>query len=175
MSDVAVIRSKFESLCSVLDERLYRLWAAAEARAIGRGGVSRVSAATGLARRTITTGLHELQLLDATPPGSEPNFRPETRPSSRRETDCIRLPGAGRKPTEVKDPTIIPALEKMLLDEEAGDPMGEQRWVRSSLRHLSDRLTAEGHAASPGTVARLLKDMGFSLRAELDPKNWTAD
>jgi hypothetical protein len=165
MSDSAVIRRKFESLSSVMDERLCRLWAAAEARAIGRGGVSRVSGATGLAPSTITAGLHDLQLLDATPLGSEPDHRPETRPLSGRETDRIRLPGGGRKLTEVKDPRIITALETMLLDEVAGDPMSEQRWVRSSTRHLSDRLTADGHSASPNTVARLLKDMGFSLRA----------
>jgi len=62
------------------------------------------------------------------------------------------------------DPGVIAALEQMLVDEEAGDPMGKQRWVRSSLRHLSGRLTAGGHPVSKGTVARLLKDMGFSLR-----------
>src|SRR5262249_37393781 len=81
-----------------------------------------------------------------------------------RTHDRIRRPGGGRKLTEVRDPEIIAALEQMLGDEEAGDPMGEQRWVRSSLRHLSDRLIAAGHPAGPATVARLLKDMGFSLR-----------
>jgi hypothetical protein len=55
-------------------------------------------------------------------------------------------------------------LEQLLGDEIAGDPMGEQKWVRSSLRHLSERLAAEGHPASANTVARLLKKMGFSLK-----------
>jgi hypothetical protein len=164
MSAFAVIKSKFESLRPALDERLCRLWAAAEARAIGRGGITRVCAATGLSRRTIVTGLHELQLLDAIPAGSESKAEPRTGPARRRGHDRIRRPGAGRKPTEVTDPGIIAALEQMLVDEEAGDPMGEQMWVRSSLRHLSDRLTAGGHPVSTGTVARLLKDMGFSLR-----------
>ena len=164
MSDFVAIKSIFESLRPVLDERLCRIWAAAEAKAIGYGGVSQVSAATGLSRKTITIGLHELQLLDASPADSEPIYRPATRPMSRQGRDRVRLPGAGRKPTEVKDPTIIPALEQLLADEVAGDPMGEQRWIRSSLRHLSERLAAEGHPASPSTVARLLKGMGFSLR-----------
>jgi len=164
MSALAIIKSKFESLRPALNERLCRLWAAAEARAIGRGGITRVCAATGLSRRTVVTGLHELQFLDAVPVGSESNAEPKTGPARRRERDRVRRPGAGRKLTEVKDPGIIAALEQMFVDEEAGDPMGEQRWVRSSLRHLSERLTAGGHPVGRGTVARLLKDMGFSLR-----------
>jgi Rhodopirellula transposase DDE domain len=164
MSAFAAITSKFESLRPALDERLCRLWAAAEARAIGRGGVTRVCAATGLSHKTVVRGLHELQRLDAVPAGSESSAEPPPDPAYRREHDRIRRLGAGRKLTEVKDPGVIAALEQMLVDEVAGDPMGEQRWVRSSLRHLSERLTAGGHPIGTGTVARLLKGMGFSLR-----------
>jgi hypothetical protein len=164
MSAFAVIKSKFESLRPALNERLCRLWAAAEARAIGRGGVARVCAATGLSRTTVVRGLHELSLLDTAATGSESDAEPGTGSARRREHDRIRRPGAGAKLIEVKDPGVIAALEQMLMDEVAGDPMGEQRWVRSSLRHLSERLTAEGHPISAHTVARLLKEMGFSLR-----------
>jgi len=164
MSSFADIKSNFESLRPALDKRLCRLWAATKARELGRGGITRVCAATGLSRQTIVTGLNELQLLDATPAGSEFGAEPRTGPARRCERDRVRLPGGGRKLTEVKDPGIIAALEQLLVHEEAGDPMGEQRWVRSSLQHLSERLTAGGHPASTGTVARLLKDMGFSLR-----------
>jgi len=164
MSAFMLIKSKFESLRLVLDERLCRLWAATEARKVRRGGITRVCAATGLSRQIVVTGLNELQLLDATPVGSEFGTEPRTGPPRRREQYRIRRPGAGRKLTEVKDPGLLTALEQLLVDEEAGDPMGEQRWVRNSLRHLSERLTAGGHPASKSTVARLLKDMGFSLR-----------
>ena len=47
--------------------------------------------------------------------------------------------------------------------ETAGDPMSDQKWVRSSLRHLSVRLGAGGHLASPPTVARLLDKLGYAL------------
>jgi hypothetical protein len=57
------------------------------------------------------------------------------------------------------------ALERLLADETAGDPMTDQRWARSSLRKLQDRLRAEGHAASPSTVARLLRGLGYSPKA----------
>jgi hypothetical protein len=39
-----------------LDERARRLWAAVEARAIGRGGISQVAEATRLSRATIRAG-----------------------------------------------------------------------------------------------------------------------
>ncbi len=48
--------------------------------------------------------------------------------------------------------------------ETAGDPMSEQKWVRSSLRSLSRRLGEAGHPASPPTVGRLLMKLDYSLR-----------
>jgi len=72
----------------------------------------------------------------------------------------------GRKLAELKDPDIEPALERMLSDEVAGDPMGCQKWVRSSLRHLSQHLKEQGHQAGISTVARLLRKMGYSLRVK---------
>lgn len=77
----------------------------------------------------------------------------------------IRRPGGGRKLSEVKDPTVVTALERMLADEVAGDPMTDQKWIRSSLSRLSKRLKEEGHPASTTTVARLLRKMGFSPKA----------
>jgi hypothetical protein len=59
-TDVEIISEKFVALEPVLDERARRLWAAAEAHAIGRGGISRVAEATGLSRITIRSGLSEL-------------------------------------------------------------------------------------------------------------------
>lgn len=47
--------------------------------------------------------------------------------------------------------------------ETAGDPMSAQKWVRSSLRTVSGRLREAGHTASPPTVGRLLKVLGYAL------------
>jgi hypothetical protein len=58
----------------------------------------------------------------------------------------------------------------MVANETAGDPMGEQKWVRSSLRSLSQRLGDARHPASPPTVGRLLKDLGYSLKANVKKK-----
>ena len=56
--------SRFEAIASRLDERERRLFAAAEARSAGYGGVSAVSRATGIARSTIDRGLKDLAALD---------------------------------------------------------------------------------------------------------------
>jgi hypothetical protein len=52
--------------------------------------------------------------------------------------------------------------------------MGEQRWVRSSLRHLSIRLTAGGHPVSPPTVGRLLRARHYSLKVNVKQKEGAA-
>jgi hypothetical protein len=51
--------------------------------------------------------------------------------------------------------------------ETAGDPTSEQKWVRSSLRQLRARLRDLGHAASPPTVGRLLKQLGYALHVNV--------
>jgi hypothetical protein len=58
--------------------------------------------------------------------------------------------------------------------ETAGDPQSEQKWVRSSLRHLSNRLGALGHAASPPTVGRLLKHLGYALHVNAKKREASA-
>jgi len=39
--------------------------------------------------------------------------------------------------------------------------MSTQKWVRSSLRTLSDRLKEAGHTLSPPTVGRLLRKLDY--------------
>jgi Rhodopirellula transposase DDE domain len=155
MSGQTTIKTKFDRLQLFMDEKMRRLWAANESLDLGFGGVSLVSAATGLSHKTIYAGRAELKQL-------ETSRRPaKIQTLSRR----IRRPGAGRKLVETKYPEIIAALERLLKDEIAGDPMSEQRWVRSSLRRLSKSLKIEGYPASAGVVRRLLKNMGFSPKA----------
>src|SRR5262249_61302548 len=61
MHDVELIRQKYEALKPFLDERVRRLWAGAEARVLGRGGIAAVAAATGLSRDTIRGGMQPAQ------------------------------------------------------------------------------------------------------------------
>ena len=60
MVDLKGIQRRFRCLGRHLDERTRRLFAAAESEAIGRGGISAVSTATGISRRVVREGRREL-------------------------------------------------------------------------------------------------------------------
>jgi transposase len=80
----------------------------------------------------------------------------------------LRRAGAlhrGRPRVEEKEPAIIDALEQLLADETAGDPMCEKKWVRVTQARLAQQLEEQGYRLTDKTVARLLKQMGFSLKA----------
>jgi hypothetical protein len=55
----------------------------------------------------------------------------------------------------------------MVMPETAGNPMSSQKWVRSSLRHLSAGMKENGHPISPMTVRRLLEKMDYSLKVNV--------
>jgi hypothetical protein len=88
-SVVAQSRRKCRVVAPELDERRRRQWAAAEAHALGRDGVSVVAQATGLARSTIYAGLLDLQI-----------------PARDRAAQAarIRRVGGGRRPLTNVDP-----------------------------------------------------------------------
>ena len=146
------IAAKFASLKPLLDERARRLWAAVEARALGRGGITRVAEATGLSRVTIRAGLQELAL-PATATG------PQTPP------ERLRRPGGGRKPLVTRDPDLLHALETLVDPVTRGDPMSPLRWTCKSAAKLAAELQAQGHAVSERTVNRLLHASGYSLQS----------
>jgi Rhodopirellula transposase DDE domain len=146
------IAAKFVILRPLLDERARRLWAAVEARAIGRGGISRVGEATGLSRVTIRAGLQELTLLDTTP-------------GQRASPERLRRRGGGRKPLRMHDPHLVHALETLVDPVTRGDPMSLLRWTCKSAAQLAAALRAQGHPVSERTVNRLLHDLGYSLQS----------
>src|SRR5215510_3101748 len=155
MTDVGTIRAKFEALRPYLDERRRRLWAAAEARALGRGGVALVVAATGLRRNTIRAGLRELEAPGVVPAVSDQR---------------VRAPGGGRKPVTTRDPTLLRDLEALVDPVTRGDPMSPLRWTCKSTRNLAAALTARGHKVGDRTIARLLGDLGYGLQANRNTK-----
>jgi hypothetical protein len=150
MENYASILSKWQFISPYLNRRQRGLWAAAEAEVIGHGGCALLSRITGLSAQTIMTRRTALRLTNRAAAGSLVHHQRRGRP--------------GRKLVETKDPDIVPALERMLSDEVAGDPMGQQKWIRSSIRNLSKRLKDQGHQAGYGAVARLLRKMGYSLQ-----------
>jgi transposase len=144
------IEVKYASLKPVLDERARRLWAAVEARSIGRGGITRVSEATGLSRVTIRAGLKEI---------GHPH------PAGEEDAGWIRRPGGGRKPLVDQDPKLLSDLESLVDPVTRGDPMSPLRWTCKSAAKLAERLQSRGHPVRERTVNRLLHDLGYSLQA----------
>jgi hypothetical protein len=145
--DLKTLRRKYLGLEPVLTERSRRLWAATEARALGRGGIALVERATGVSRSTISRGMGELEFGALLEPGR------------------TRRPGGGRKRATEKDGKLLVDLEGLVEPTASGDPMGPLRWTSKSVRHLSGELQAMGHGVSHTLVADLLHDCGYSLQA----------
>ena len=137
-----------------LDERQRRTFAAVEAKVIGRGGVSQVAAATGLARGTIMAGMQELE-------GKTNEFFAGSMPAA---AGSVRRSGGGRKPLTLKDPTLVSDLLALVDPGTRGDPESPLRWSCKSLRVLAEELNAQGHTVSHVVVGELLKAQGFSLQ-----------
>ena len=155
---VALLREKYGALKPVMDERTRRLWAATEAKSLGRGGQTLVAEATGMSRRTIVSGLRELQ--QAADGG----------PALRR----LRRAGGGRTPLTVHDPTLVDALLALVEPTSRGDPEAPLRWTCKSVRQLAAELHRQGHPVGRQKVAALLADLRYSLRANRKTKEGAA-
>lgn len=142
------VKSVFEALRPVLNERMRRLVAAAEAQALGHGGVTLVAEATGLARSTITEGIAELAA--PSPEGGEQR---------------LRRPGGGRKRLTDHDPTLLRDLEGLVEPATRGDPESPLRWTCKSLSKLAAALENQGHQISGRKVGDLLRALDYSLQA----------
>jgi hypothetical protein len=147
MGDCAVIRKKYSLLKPTMGERARRLWAGAEADAIGYGGVALLARASGLAISTVRKGRDEVRA-----------------GASLSDVVQERRPGAGRSRLEKKNPELTPALENLVDPATRGDPESPLRWTCKSVRTLARELTKAGHRVSPQKVSSLLRDRGYSLR-----------
>lgn len=149
------IRQKYHSLLPDLDERGRRRWAAVEARALGRGGITAVALATGMSDRTIRNGLQELD-------------SPEPLEFGRQ-----RRVGGGRKSREQEFPGLVDALERLVEPVVRGDPESPLRWTCKSVRVLARELTRQGLTVSPSKIAQMLKARGYSLLANRKTREGT--
>ena len=148
MADLAGIRFRFRALAAILDERSRRLLVAAESAAIGRGGISAVSTATGVSRPVIRKGMAELKQAVSAPPVGR-----------------VRRPGGGRKRATERDPKLQQDLERLVEPVTRGDPQSPLRWTCKSVRNLAAELNRGGHQTNRQTVAELLRAMDYSLQA----------
>ncbi len=141
------IKRRYERIAGELNERTRRLFAANEAIAIGWGGISAVSRATGLSRQVISDGIKELQ------------------EGERAGDGRIRRKGGGRKSIVSKDPRRSSDLERLVEPVTRGDPESPLRWTCKSVRKLAKELQHLGHQVSHELVSELLHGLGYSLQA----------
>lgn len=152
MNAHAEIKARYDDLSRFLDERARRLLLASESRALGVGGISAVSKATGVSRRVIREGVAELK-------------GPRAVASGR-----IRRVGGGRKKAVDIDPRLKTDLEKLLESTTRGDPEAPLRWTCRSVRNLTGELKRLNHRVSHQVVADLLHELGYSLQSNRKSK-----
>ncbi len=145
MGTDTVLAEKLAAILPHLNEKQRRLLLAAEARSLGRGGITRVSRASGVSRPTITKAVQEL----GEPPGA---------------AGRVRRLGAGRKSLRDRDLMLLSELEALVEPDSRGDPMSPLRWTCKSTRQLADELTRRGHQVRHSLVAELLHQAEYSLQ-----------
>jgi hypothetical protein len=131
-----------------MNEAQARWYVAREAIARGRGGITAMQKMTGMSRPTILRGIRELD--------------------ERRRLGApgrVRQPGGGRKRIEERHPRFEAALERIMDENTAGDPMSLLRWTHKSTGRMAEELTRQGHPTSDETVRRRLRDLDYSLQA----------
>jgi hypothetical protein len=143
--DEEALAEKLEAVLPHLDERQRRLTLAAEARALGHGGIAAVARVAGASRDTIRKGVRELEA------GAPVSGR-------------VRAAGAGRPRADAAQPGLAKALQSLVEPVTRGHPESPLRWVAKSLRELVGALAQMGYAASTTVVRRLLKEAGYSLQ-----------
>jgi len=138
----------FKKILGTLNEAQARWYVAREAVARGRGGLKAMHELTGMSRPTILRGMRELAQQKQLP-GEE----------------RIRRVGGGRKRLEEDDPKFRTALERIMDENTAGDPMSQLKWTNKSTARIAEELTRQGHPVSDETVRRRLAEMDYSLQA----------
>ena len=139
-----------------LNEQSRRRWAATEAKSLGRGGVSLVARATGIARNTIAKGITEI------------------RSGLAINANRLRKKGGGRKRCTSKDYTLKQDLEQLIEATSLGDPESPLLYTIKSTRALEKELKHQGHNISYPTIASLLHENGYSLQANSKTREGTS-
>ncbi len=147
MVDERPIRERWLIMRGELDERGRRMWAAAEARSHGRGGIAAVVRATGISAATVRRGIAEVDSGQRAPEGR------------------VRRPGAGRPSISEREPGLREALLALLEGATRGDPQSPLLWTSRSVANLTAALRSQGFDVHESTVRRQLRGLGFSLQA----------
>lgn len=150
MESDKLLKRKYEEILPVLNEKQTRLVLAAEAKSMGRGGLSKVSLLTGVSRVTLNSGIKELA---------------ETKTDQKIKSVQIRKRGGGRKKETDKNSEIEKVVEEIVCPHTMGDPMKVLLWTSKSLRNISEEAKKRGCNISHKLVGVILKKAGYSLQS----------
>jgi transposase len=145
----------FETVLPHLNERQRRVVSGACSRMLGRGGKSAVASASGMSRNTVIKAEREVE------DGIEPSER-------------LRAKGGGDRPLIDKQPGLLQGLDELVHPDTRANPMSLLRWTSRSTQHLADALVQKGFKVSDDTVGRILKSLGYSLKAPAEEEEGTA-
>lgn len=149
---VQTISAKYLLISPHLTEKSRRIWAATEAKAIGKGGKKIVHQATKMAFATIVKGFNDLEDQDT--------------------SDRIRQKGGGRKKKILRDPTLVKDIKEIVEASTMGDPESPLLWCSKSVRNIANELNSRSpFRVSHALVARILDDQGYSLQGNRKTKD----
>ena len=149
---IADIRAKYHGISFCLNERSRRMWAAAEARSYGWGGITVVSQATGIDPKTVRKGLLEQD------------------DSQRAPDERIRRKGGGRKKLTDTHKGLLDDLELLLEPMSRGDPQSPLQWTSKSTYKLADELKKKGYSICQRSVCTLLSGLDYRLQSNKKSK-----
>lgn len=152
MDEVASkLRKKLSGILFLLDEKQRRLVVAAEAQALGYGGIKILSNVTGMDCKTIRRGVEELK-------------------KRKNQIGRTRIKGGGRKKLSDQVPKIKKLIEDLIEPDTRGDPESPLRWTCKSVRNIADFLQEKGYSISYKTVSSILHDLEYSLQGNKKTK-----
>lgn len=152
MQEEDILKRKLLYL-STLNEFDARHYVALWATELGWGGISKVVKLTGKSVNTIRKGISELGKL-----------------SELKENGRIRKTGGGRKKIIVKNPDVKKEIKNILEENTAGDPMSKLKWTNKSTYSIAEELKSKGKIISEDTAGRIIKQLGYSLQANIKSK-----
>src|SRR3989338_1506709 len=129
-----------------------RRLAGVKAIEIGRGGLLQVCKLTGMSHHTIIKGMKEV------------------RNTKKQQTTRLRTEGGGRKKIIEKNPEVKKNIENILEENTAGDPMSKLKWTNKSTYTIAKELNFNGKNISEVTTGRIIKQLGYSLQANIKSK-----
>jgi hypothetical protein len=143
--------------CRSLPEDHRRRYAAVEALKIGYGGIAYIAQVLGMSRRTIYSGMRELETM------GEDDPKAPKRPSG---PGRIRRRGGGRPKVTKRQPGLERAAACLLDLHTAGSPTDpDVYWTHLTPAGLAKALLDWGHEVSRHTAARLMDWAGYRRRA----------